>query len=343
MKSQLEKTDLKQIDLSTVKAAYLAPEGYVNNLLSELTGVVATFDRLVVTNRKPYDPAWCHNVWLDPVVLKIDSITDAAKKLKEIKKNWVFFPYKEIRRSKLIEEQLSSRLPPKIEFPFKDSSSHLSSNLLSQPESNFGSWTLLDKDTLLASPNCSSPFPNGEPDFKESKIPPSRAYLKLWEAFTILKRMPEKGDRCLDVGACPGGWTWVLASLGARVLAIDRAPLDSNVSKMPGVEFKKGDAFTYKPKDPDSFDWIFSDLICYPEKLYEWVESWRKAGKAKNFLCTLKFQGEKNLKGNQYEAKQYEGKQYEIIKKFKAIPNSKVFHLSANKHELTWASLDRER
>ena len=68
---------------------------------------------------------------------------------------------------------------------------------------------------------CASPFPHGEVGFVEDKaIPPNRAYLKLWEAFTLLGRHPGAGERCLDMGASPGGWTWVLQSLGAQVLGI---------------------------------------------------------------------------------------------------------------------------
>ena len=51
------------------------------------------------------------------------------------------------------------------------------------PAAPLGSWTLLDSGTVLAAPYCTSPFPNGEVDFVEDRAgPPSRAYLKLWEA-----------------------------------------------------------------------------------------------------------------------------------------------------------------
>jgi 23S rRNA (cytidine2498-2'-O)-methyltransferase len=59
------------------------------------------------------------------------------------------------------------------------------------PKAPLGSWTLIDADTILASPHCSSPFPNGEVQFVEDRAaPPSRAYLKLWELFTILCERP---------------------------------------------------------------------------------------------------------------------------------------------------------
>ncbi|WP_457844104.1 SAM-dependent methyltransferase, partial [Staphylococcus aureus] len=77
------------------------------------------------------------------------------------------------------------------------------------PTAPLGSWTLLAPDRMLAAARCSSPFPNGEVGFIEDKAgPPNRAYLKLWEALVRLRRWPQPGERCLDLGASPGGWTY---------------------------------------------------------------------------------------------------------------------------------------
>ena len=90
----------------------------------------------------------------------------------------------------------------------------------------------------------------GEYEFEEDKrSPPSRAYLKLWELFTRLGYWPQAGDRVLDLGCSPGGWTWVLATqLGAMVVAVDRSPLARNLMEHRNVEFLKGDAFTLTPQ-----------------------------------------------------------------------------------------------
>ena len=69
-----------------------------------------------------------------------------------------------------------------------------------------GSWTLLDPETMLAAAQCTSPFPNGEIGFVEDRIgPPSRAYLKLWEALTLIGSRPGPGERRVDLGSSPGG------------------------------------------------------------------------------------------------------------------------------------------
>ena len=75
------------------------------------------------------------------------------------------------------------------------------------------------------------------------------------------------------------------------------------------------------PETVGPVDWIFSDVACYPEKLLEWVNHWLESGLCKNYICTLKFQGDTS---------------YDIAKQFLAIPGSQLHHLIHNKHELTW-------
>ena len=189
-----------------------------------------------------------------------------------------------------------------------------------------GAWTLLDDNTMIASARCSSPFPNGAIEFDEDREgPPSRAYLKLWEALVLMRRWPSAGDRCLDAGASPGGWTWALSRLGAKVVAVDRAPLEDRITDMPGVEYIRHDAFTLKPDSLGPIDWLFCDVACYPPRLYDWIEKWLVSGLCKNFICTIKMQGTVNG-----------GINFETPRRFAEIPGSTVVHLYHNKHELTW-------
>ncbi len=55
-------------------------------------------------------------------------------------------------------------------------------------------------------------------------------------------------ELCLALGSSPGGWTWVLAKLGARVLILDKAPLAPAVAAMPGVEYRAESAFGFEPR-----------------------------------------------------------------------------------------------
>lgn len=292
-------------------AGYLAPEGFVKELQEELGGDgLEVYGRLVIAPGPPRDVAWAQNVWLDPIRLPITSISDGARQLRAMQRNWALYSFASHRRAKLIEEQLPSVSARPIE-PFTE-----------PPRAPLGSWTLLDRDTLLASPRCSSPFPHGEVPFVEDPVgPPSRAYLKLWEALTLLRQWPRAGERCVDLGSAPGGWTWVLASLGARVLSVDKAPLDPKVARMPGVEHRRESAFGIDPRRVGPVDWLFSDVICYPPRLLALVERWMEAGAARRFVCTLKFQGETD---------------HETARRFASIPGSRLVHLSHNRHELTW-------
>ena len=151
--------------------------------------------------------------------------------------------------------------------------------------------------------------------------PPNRAYLKLWEALVRLGRWPGPGERCLDLGASPGGWTWVLARLGAAVVAVDKAPLDPKVAAMPGVSWRGESAFALEPESVGAVDWLFSDIVCYPARLLRLVETWRSSGLVRNFVCTIKFQGETD---------------HDSAAAFAAIPGAQVLHLHHNKHELTF-------
>jgi 23S rRNA (cytidine2498-2'-O)-methyltransferase len=189
----------------------------------------------------------------------------------------------------------------------------------SAPGSHLGAWTLLAPDRLLASPVKASPFVNGACQFVEDHIgPPSRAYLKLWEALVRFGRWPGPGERCLDLGASPGGWTWVLASLGADVTAVDKAPLAAVVAAMPGVSERLDSAFAV-PAEP--IDWLFSDVIAYPDRLLALVRRWIEAGAARYVVCTIKFQGPTD---------------HDTAAAFASIPGGQVVHLFHNKHELTF-------
>lgn len=298
------------------QTAYLAPDGFVDDLVRELGEAVReVHGRLVIAEGEALAPAWAANTWRMPERISISSIGDAATKLRAIQRNWALYPHAHHRRAALIEERLPKVSAKPLEFGTP------------APVAPLGSWTLLAPDVVLASAACSSPFPNGEARFVEDRVSsPSRAYLKLWEAFTILGVKPQPGDLCLDLGACPGGWTWVLANLGARVISVDKAPLDPRIAAMPGVEARRESAFGLDPRSQSvpAVDWLCSDVICYPARLLGLVERWLATGKARRFICSVKFQGETD---------------FGVMNAFKAIPGSRLMHLSANKHELTWVKL----
>ena len=290
---------------------YLAPEGFVTELHAELGDAVReTHGRLALAEGPERPVAWTANIWRKPTRIPITSIGDAAKKLREIQRNWVLYSFAHHRRAALIAEKLPKVSAKPLAFGAP------------APAAPLGAWMLLSPDLVLASPVCASPFPNGEVQFVEDRTgPPNRAYLKLWEAFTLLGVHPQPGEICLDLGASPGGWTWVLQSTGARVIAVDKAPLSPAVAALPHVEVRRMSAFALEPRTVGPVDWLCCDVTCYPPRLLALVKRWIAEGSVQRFVCTVKFQGETN---------------FAAIRDFAAIPGSRLLHLHHNKHELTW-------
>lgn len=296
------------------ETAYLAGEGFEAQLARELGPDAISLGRLFLAPGPARPAAWAINAWHEPQRIPIVSIADGARALRAIQRNWSLYSFARHRRAKLIQERLPSVSAKPLVFPAE------------APTAPLGSWTLLDEATILAAARCSNPFPNGEVRFVEDREgPPNRAYLKLWEALTLARRWPGPGERCLDLGASPGGWTWVLAKLGAQVLAVDKAPLDPAIAAMPGVEERRVSAFSLEPEEIGPVDWLFSDVVCYPARLLGLVERWLASGRVRNFVSTIKFQGETD---------------HETAGRFAAIPGSRVMHLHHNKHELTWLKLE---
>lgn len=191
---------------------------------------------------------------------------------------------------------------------------------------------MTDEKTIFASDRTSSFLPAGNITFVEDhENPPSRAYLKILESLTMANLifdvpLPDEHSRCFEAGACPGGWTWVLVNLGASVFAVDRTELAESLMQNDKVTFLSHDAFTLKPEEVGKCDWVFSDVICYPNRLLEWVKKWLDSGLAKKMICTIKMQGETD---------------WDVIREFDNIPDSCVLHLNYNKHELTWIHVEK--
>ena len=76
----------------------------------------------------------------------------------------------------------------------------------------------------------------------------------------------------------PGGWTWALQQLGARVVSVDKAPLAPGVALLPRVEHRLQSAWALEPGELGAIDWLFSDMACYPERLLRLVREWMAAG-----------------------------------------------------------------
>jgi 23S rRNA (cytidine2498-2'-O)-methyltransferase len=304
----------------SVFTGYLAAPGFLSELLAELdfegpagAGHLVFGDLVFASRARP--AVWAQNIWRDARLLPAPSIGQGAKVLREMQRNWWAHPVRLARRAALITEKL-----PKVSAKAQVFGEPA-------PTAPLGSFTLWSDGLIIAAPDCSNPYPDGQVRFVEDRLSaPSRAYLKLWEALTLCGVRPKPGELCLDLGSCPGGWTWVLASCGARVFSVDKAPIEPKIAAMAEVDFCQGSGFGLEPKTaggPEArVDWLCSDMACYPSRLLELVTRWLEADACRNFICTLKCQGETD---------------HATIQAFAAIPGSRVLHLAHNKHELTWA------
>lgn len=300
---------------------YLAPVDFEADLSAELTllgiTVIESHGRLFLCEGEAQDVVFAQDTWHDVQKVDYSSIGNAAELLRVRANRWSHFSLNNHRRAELILEKLPSVKIKRYNF------------LDPIPVTSIGVFSLLSETVMLVSDRTNCPLPFGEINFNEDKVnPPSRAYLKLWELFTLYKIMPTEGMRAIDVGSCPGGWTWVLQTIGCEVVSVDKAPLDPRVAALPRIEFRQESAFGLRPQHIGKLDWFFSDIICYPDKLLELVTRFLDSGLVDNFACTIKFQAPTD---------------FETMFKLKAIPGSRIVHLSCNKHEVTWINLKQLR
>lgn len=119
---------------------------------------------------------------------------------------------------------------------------------------------------------------------------PSRSFLKVEEAYGLLGRQPAGGETVCDLGAAPGGWTWSAARRGALVTAVDNGPLKGGAQGHPLVDHLRQDAFGFRPRDGQRFDWLFCDLVEEPHHvLRDIVEPWLGERRCDRFVVVLKY------------------------------------------------------
>ena len=299
------------MELAKPTAIYVTKLNFQKQCFAELKEEGDIHGNLIFSDKLVSKLCFAQDVWLDPYVKTFASISEAAKLLRQAGKFWFLNPLENVRRSQLIVEQLRTLPPLMRDFP------------VSEALAPIGCFSLLDKNTLVYSFKRWKAWPLGECHFIEDKTnPPNRAYLKLWEALSLMKAYPKAGETALDLGASPGGWTYVMHTLGVKVTAVDKAELDPKISSLSGVTFLKQSAFALDPDDLETpVDWLLGDIACYPERLFKLILRWIESKRAKQMILTIKLQGETDL---------------EILRKFQELPHSRTLQLFHNKHEVTF-------
>lgn len=253
-------------------------------------------------------PIWAQDWWPESKALFIESKSQVLKFLKMMPVLGHYYDSFQSKFGKSLVQELRNlekkRIKSDSTFDFK-----------------FFIWTAFE-DCLIY---CESPFrrfPLGWHEFNEDKtFPPNRAYLKLWELFTVHHVKPESEDTVMDVGASPGGWSWVLSRYFKKVYSVDKAVLDPKINAIQNIQYISGDAFKVNSHQFQDCNWIFSDIICTPQRSYDLILDWTENSTIRNFVCTLKFKGDCN---------------FDIIDKCLSLKGSKIIHLYQNKNEVTW-------
>ena len=141
-------------------------------------------------------------------------------------------------------------------------------------------------------PADSAPWPLGVPRLKLLADAPSRSALKLEEALLVLlddngrDALLRPGMTAADLGAAPGGWTWVLARHGLRVTAIDNGPLRPHVLETGLVEHLRADGFHWQPRRP--LDWMVCDMVEQPARVARRMGDWFREGWCRQAVFNLK-------------------------------------------------------
>ena len=143
-----------------------------------------------------------------------------------------------------------------------------------------------------ADPRDSSPWPLGIPRLRMHADAPSRSALKLEEALLVLldederKQLLRDSMRAADLGAAPGGWTWVLMRHGLNVTAIDNGPLRPHLLEAGRVEHLRADGFGWQP--PQALDWMVCDMVEQPRRVAERMATWMREGWCRQAIFNLK-------------------------------------------------------
>ena len=144
----------------------------------------------------------------------------------------------------------------------------------------------------VADPVDSAPWPLGIPRLRLHPDAPSRSALKLEEALLTLldederTRLLREGMRAADLGAAPGGWTWVLTRHGVHVSAIDNGPLRQHVFDTGLVEHLRADGFHWQPPRP--LDWMVCDMVEQPRRVAGRMATWLREGWCRQAIFNLK-------------------------------------------------------
>ncbi|WP_285817608.1 23S rRNA (cytidine(2498)-2'-O)-methyltransferase RlmM [Echinimonas agarilytica] len=166
----------------------------------------------------------------------------------------------------------------------------------------------------LSDPKRHSPHINGILRLRQPSKAPSRSTLKLDEAllsfFTPeeLEQRMTPGMKAVDLGACPGGWTYQLVRRGLFVSAVDNGLMDESLMETGQVKHYQEDGFQFDPKrkpvawigrnigkgrriqwpENPPCEWMVCDMADKPRRVVHMLVDWFQQGNTRNAIVNLK-------------------------------------------------------
>ena len=139
-----------------------------------------------------------------------------------------------------------------------------------------------------------SPFFMGIPRLKFPTDAPSRSTLKLEEAILTFVPQAEEKKRFteemagVDLGACPGGWTYQLVKRGLFVYAVDHGKMAASLHATGRIEHCAEDGFKFQPPKRKQIDWLVCDMVEQPIRISKLMAKWLINGWCRETIFNLK-------------------------------------------------------
>lgn len=139
-----------------------------------------------------------------------------------------------------------------------------------------------------------SPYFMGIPRLKFPTEAPSRSTLKLEEALLTFIPREEEPARlnetmlAVDLGACPGGWTYQLVKRGLFVYAVDHGKMAASLHDTGRIEHCVEDGFKFQPPKRKKIDWLVCDMVEQPGRITSLIAKWLLNGWCRETVFNLK-------------------------------------------------------
>ena len=134
----------------------------------------------------------------------------------------------------------------------------------------------------------------GIPRLKFPANAPRRSTLKLEEAILTFVPQAEEKKRFteemtgVELGACPGGWTYQLVKRGLFVYAVDHGKMAASLHDTGRIEHCAEDGFKFQPPKRKQIDWLVCDMVEQPIRISKLMAKWLINGWCREAIFNLK-------------------------------------------------------